>query len=272
MPELEYADGTIFYAVESAGPAVLLLHPVGLDGGWWEPFAARLGRAFRVVRMDLRGHGRSSPVTRGYRLDELAADAAAVLVESGSAPAHVVGLSFGGMVAQHLALAHPGLVRSLVLCGTAATLAAAARPVVAERGAAAVRSGMAGVLDDTLGRWFSPGFLASDTVARCRARLLAQDVDSWAAAWRAISELDTVPRLGRIRVPTLVLTGDADVAAPPEAARLIAENIPGAHVRILPGAPHMAPFEQPEPFASLVEGFLAGPGRFSRPAANAGNP
>ena len=256
MAELNRPEGKLHYSVHGNGTGVLLLHPVGLDGTWWSPFAERLARTHRVVQIDFRGHGRSAPVGSSYEIVDLAADAAAVLADSGLASVHVVGLSYGGMVAQHLALDWPQLVRSLVLCGTAATLSAAARATVADRGATAERLGMASVIEETLSRWFTPEFRNSELVARCAARLLNQDVGSWAAAWQAISRLDTLPRLGTVRVPTMVLTGEKDVAAPPEVARGIAEAVPGARLVLLPDAPHMAPFEQREPFESIVMEFL----------------
>jgi 3-oxoadipate enol-lactonase len=98
--------------------------------------------------------------------------------------------------------------------------------------------------------------MGSDVVARCRERLLADDVQGWAAAWHAISELDTEPRLGEIRVPTLVMTGEVDVSAPVARARAMAERIPGAVLHVVAGAPHMAPLERPDLFNPPVLDFL----------------
>jgi 3-oxoadipate enol-lactonase len=115
---------------------------------------------------------------------------------------------------------------------------------------------MAAVVDNTLARWFTPGFLTAEVVARCRERLLCDDMQAWAASWRAISELDTEPRLNEVRVPTLVITGEADAAAPVARAQAMAALIPGACLKILPGAPHMAPLERPDLFNAAVLEFL----------------
>ncbi|HSB56077.1 MAG TPA: alpha/beta fold hydrolase, partial [Gemmatimonadales bacterium] len=213
-----------------------------------KPFASR----FRVLRVDLRGHGRSDVPPPPYTLAGFADDVHALLRELRLAPAHVVGLSLGGMVAQVLALDHPDAVRSLVLADTVSTLPAEARPVMIERGEAAKRGGMAAITDATLARWFTPGFMGSDVVARCRQRLLSDPVTGWAAAWRAISELDIESRLPEIRVPTLVITGEADVASPVARAQAMAARIPGARLEIVPGAPHMAPLERPDVFNAAV--------------------
>ena len=127
---------------------------------------------------------------------------------------------------------------------------------MAERGEAARRGGMASILDSTLSRWFTPGFMESEIVAETRKRLLADNVEGWAAAWRAISELDTEPRLGEIRVPTLVIIGENDLSVPVSRARAMADRIPGAAFHVVPGAPHMAPLERPDLFNPPLLAFL----------------
>jgi 3-oxoadipate enol-lactonase len=218
MPHTELRGIRLQYELEGNGPPVFLLHAVGLDLTCWDAQVAALAPHFRVLRMDLRGHGRSDVPPPPYTLEEFAADAHALLRHLGLCPAHVIGLSMGGMVAQVLALDHPEDVASLVLADTNSTLPPESRPAMVERGEAAKRSGMAAALDATLARWFTPGFMTSPIVTRCRERLLADDVQGWAGGWHAISRLDTHPRLNEIYVPTLVMTGEADVSAPPARA------------------------------------------------------
>lgn len=246
----------LYYEMEGEGHPVLLLHPVGLDLTCWDDQVEALAPRFRVLRVDLRGHGRSGVPPLPYTLQALAEDVHALLRTLQLAPAHVIGLSLGGMVAQLLALDHPEAVRSLVLADTNCTLPPQARPVMIERGEAAKRGGMAAVVDTTLERWFTPEFMGARVVARCRDRLLADDVGAWAATWRAISELNTEPRLKEIKVPTLVITGEKDVSAPVSRAQAMAALIPGARLEIVAGAPHMAPLEQPALFNAAVLTFL----------------
>lgn len=246
------------YELEGEGETVLLLHPVGLDLTWCDSLAKRLRPHFRVLRVDLRGHGGSPAPPEPWRIKDLAGDVHALLGASGLAPAHVVGLLLGGMVAQVLALDYPDDVNSLVLSGTASTFAATARETLAARGSAAEKGGMEAIARPTLERWFTPGFLDSELVEQCRQRLLTDRVAGWAATWRAISTFDAFPRLREISVPTLVTTGSVDTSTPPEAARTIADAIPDATLHIMPGAPHMAPFERPDLFNPLVLSFLRG--------------
>ena len=226
MPFTTTASTRIYYEIGGEGPTVVLLHPVGLDSTCWGAQIAAFASCFQVLRVDLRGHGRSDTPPPPYSLSDYGADVHALLCELGLAPVHVLGLSLGGMVAQVLALEHPEDVRSLVLADTNSTLAAEARRAVAERGEAARRGGMSSILDDTLTRWFTPDFMGNEIVAQTRTRLLADDVEGWAAAWRAISELNTEQRLAEIRVPTLVIIGEKDLSVPVSRAREMADRIP----------------------------------------------
>jgi len=258
MPYVTVNGVQLHYEVEGDGEPLVLLHPVGLDLTCWEAQMPVVAPRFRVVRLDLRGHGRSAVPPPPYTLGGLAADVHGLLHQLGLFPANVIGLSVGGMVAQLLALEYPQDVSALVLADTNSTLPQEARPAMVERGETARREGMASIVDETLRRWFTEGFLQSAVVARCRERLLADDVTGWAATWRAIAELNTEPRLKEIRAPTLVITGELDVSAPISRARAIAERIPGAILFVVPGAPHMSPLEQPHLFNASVMEFLRG--------------
>lgn len=256
MPEAIVNGVSLHYEVSGVGPTVLLLHPIGLDSTWWRSLTDALSSEFRVVALDFRGHGRSETAPPPYSLQLFAQDAHELLNLIGGAPAHVVGLSLGGMVAQVLALDHPEDVLSLVPADTICTLLPEGRAAMVGRGDAAERGGMRSVVEATLERWFTPAFLESEPVSRCRERLLADSVTAWAATWRAISEIDTGPRLHELRVPALVMAGELDVSSRPEHARAIADRIPGAELHIVPGAPHMAQVEFPDLFNPPVLRFL----------------
>ena len=104
-------------AVSGNGPDLVLLHPVGLDHTFWESLAAAASRDHRVLRVDLRGHGRSPAAERGTSVEDYADDVHAAIGQHCRGAATVLGLSFGGMLAQVLALRHSNAVAALVLCG-----------------------------------------------------------------------------------------------------------------------------------------------------------
>jgi 3-oxoadipate enol-lactonase len=244
-------------ASQGQGPLVVLLHPIGLDGGFWGGLPASLAAARRVLSLDLAGHGASPAITRPRSLDDYADDVAAAIGEAGGGPAALVGLSFGGMVAQMVAIRHPALVSALVPCGCGGEFPEALRPVLRERGLAAERDGMAAVVDATIERWFTVGFREAPAVARVRARLLSDDVAGWSAGWHAISGLSATPRLGEVAVATLAIAGERDVATPAAMTEAtVARAIPGARFQLLPGAPHMMQIETEAAFTAAVAGFL----------------
>ena len=238
---------------------MLLLHPVGLDLTFFDELVASLQRSFAILRVDANGHGATRATAGPATLEAYVDDIHQTLVAVGWLPTAVVGFSFGGMLAQTLALSYPDDVRSLVVAACASTFAPEARARIEERGRIAAVDGMAAVVDTTLTRWFSDSFLSSSAVGRVRERLLNDEPASWARAWKAIASINTAPRLAAIRVPTLCLAGGADQSAPPSVVEAIAREIGGAEFRIISGAAHMMFIEHPVEVAAAIEQFLKPP-------------
>ncbi len=262
---MPFADrGTHRISYETLGredaPALLLVMGMSFSSRAWGPLPASLARAFRVVTFDNRGAGGSTAPLRPFGMGDLADDAAAVLDAAGVAAAGVFGISMGGMVALELALRHPGRVRALALGATFAGWRAsrkASLPVTGDllAGGALSRMGAHGLIARAL---VSPGMAGHDlarfaawveNAGRVGPRVLAQQL-------AAVIRWDASSRLGEIRVPTLVLTGDADRLVPPENSRRLAEAIPGARLSSLPGAGHCFPLERFEETERALTGFF----------------
>lgn len=230
---------------------LVLLHPIGLDSGCWQflPLADQLA-------LDLPGHGhRPGPAGR-LDLGGMADDVVAQLDAHGLTEVDLVGLSLGGAVGLHLAHRHPRRLRSLVLaCTSAATDPAA----LEERARAAETTGMAGVLDATLERWFSPPALAAPDhpgVGYARRRLLAADPRVFADAWRALGRHQMTDALPGIAVPVTAVAGAGDRAAPVGNLRRIAEGVPRGRLTVVEG-PHMLQLESAPALAGVIENHLA---------------
>ncbi|MCO5065263.1 MAG: alpha/beta hydrolase [Rhizobiaceae bacterium] len=237
------------------GEPLVLLHPIGLDATFWEGLEGLLD-GFRVLRLDLRGHGQSRVSGHRPAIAVYADDVAETMSDHGMEQAAVLGVSFGGMVAQTLALSHPGHVSRLILCACPPGIGEPAREAIRERGLAAERDGMASIVPTTLERWFNPAFQDSPVVAQVRERLLTNDVQGWSDGWNAIAGFDARPRLNEIRARTLVVAGENDKATPREASEAIASGIAGATMTVIPGAPHMLQLETAAAFARIVQDFL----------------
>lgn len=240
------------------GARVLLLHAVGIDLTFLAPLAALLATRYRVMRMDLRGHGQSAALPLAQSLEDFADDVHDTLAQTGFGPCAVTGFSFGGMVAQTLALRHPAGMTALIPCACPCTLTPERRALSRARGDDAERSGMGVVIDATMERWFTPAFRTSAKAQAARSHLLERDLRGWTQGWRAMAKIDLLPRLPTLRVPTLCIAGELDISSTPENVRQIADTIPGAQYQIIAGAPHMLFIEQPQAVAQAISQFLDG--------------
>ena len=239
-------------------PLVVLAHAVGMDLTYWEHQFAALVSDYDVIAYDLRGHGKSSNCT-AYDFPALAGDIAAVIAAAKNGPAHVVGLSVGGMVAQTFALSRPELVRSLTLIDTVCTFSDEVRAPLRARADTVRFGGMGAILQPTLERWFTADFIARrpDVIDRVVKTLLSADTLVHAAMWDTIATLDVAPALHAISAPILILVGEKDPTTPPAASRAIAERIKQAQLSILPGVSHICTVEAPTAVNQKILEFLS---------------
>lgn len=232
---------------------LVLLHGVGLDQRMWHRCVRPLRARHQVRTVDLLGHGGSAPAPAGAELADLAGDVADRLNE----PAHLVGFSLGALVAQQVALDHPGLVRSLVLVSSVAARGPAESAAVAERLAVAQRDFPAAVAA-ALDRWMPAEWQAREPeLARdLRTTLLGNDHRSYLTCYRIFGTADQTlwPRLPEITAPTLAITGAQDPGSTPEMTHRLAGAIPRARAVVVPGARHLLPLQDPH---TLVEHILA---------------
>jgi 3-oxoadipate enol-lactonase len=239
-------------------PAVVLLHALATHGELWRPQWPAWSMAFRLIAIDLPGHGMSPAPTAPMTLADYAERVAVALDELGIESASIVGLSLGGMVAQALALRQPGRLRSLVLAHTTARTLPALREIWDERLAQFERDGLEKQIEPTLGRWFTPAFAGATpmTMEWVAGQIRATSPAGYASAIRAIQGLDHFDRLGQITIPTFVVAGDADSAIPLPAASALAERLPRAQLFVLKDAGHLGNVQQPIAFTEAVGSFL----------------
>jgi 3-oxoadipate enol-lactonase len=239
-------------------PPVMLIHGVGADGTSWEQIAAALSPDFRVMRLDLRGHGRSGNIAGALTLDDFVRDVVDVLDACGGPAAHIVGFSLGGMIAQGMALHHAARVLRLVLLSAVAGRSAEERQRVQARLAILREQGIAAITGAAQERWFTPAFIARnpDVVERRMRQLQENHAPSYAAAYTVFSTSDLGDRLHAIRAPTLIVTGEHDVGSNTRMARFMQEQIAGSRLEILSGLRHSILVEAPDLVTRLVRGFL----------------
>lgn len=256
LHQVALADhGTTVAQRGEEGPAVVLVHALGLDRRMWEPVMEQLASAGRrVFSYDLRGHGSAAGSPTPFTMDDTARDLIGVLDAMGLDQAHVVGLSYGGGIAQTAAVAHPERFASLALLATTDFAFAAFE----DRARSGEVDGMAAQVVPSLTRWFTPPALAVNAwgVRYAREQVLRGNPADWAGAWRAFKDLDVQGRLEDFPAPVLVLSGELDLSTTPAIMGGIADPIKGAVYRELPGVPHMQTLESPELVAQALDGFL----------------
>jgi len=246
------------YELLGEGPPVALVQGLGLPGRMWLGLSGGLVKSgHSVIVPDNRGTGSSDAPLPPYRMRTLADDLAAVIEDAARGPALVVGISLGGMIAQHLTLRHPRLVGGLVLAattcgppfGTLPNLGFVPRMI---RSLAGDRR----ALEELRGLLVNPQVLARNP------RLF----DEWdrqlsRQAWRwsgfvgqlgAAALHSTGLSLGRIRCPVEVIAGDADRIVPPLNSRILARRISGAALTLVPGAGHAFPLEDPRALPAAI--------------------
>lgn len=245
----------------------------GFDQGYLRPGLIDLAADAQVVFVDLRGQGRSSPVSaESCSLEQMADDVAAFCNELGIERPVLFGHSAGGFVALQLALRQPTLPAGLILCHTTPTLAPLPDPrppaglaerAGAEAAAVAVRL-FGGDFSSETGEAFQrlvfPRYAApgrEDVPGRLMAlSSLNQDIAAHFFSQLA-ADYDLRPRLTEIAAPTLVIVGRHDWVCPPAGGRAIATAIPAARLVELPDAGHFGFSETPEPFLAAVRAHLA---------------
>ena len=210
------------------------------------------------MRPDLPGSGRS-PAREGLSIrlfvEAIARVARALEIER----AHVIGHSLGSIVAQHLALQEPKLVRSLALLGPLLAPPDAGRQGLRDRAKKARAEGMAGIAEQIL-----QAATATDTrnnqpvaVALVRELVMRQDPEGYARSCEALAAAEAAD-IARIACPTLLVTGEEDAVGTPSGARAMAERIPGARLVILPRCGHWTTLERPVELSAALKDFYAG--------------
>lgn len=261
MPDAMTKRWTPPHASHGGGAAVLLIAGLGLDAGSWQPQIEPLAHGHRVIVFDARGTGAAPAPEPPYSIDDMAEDAVAVLDALGIGRAHVVGFSMGGLVAQTLAVRHPGRAASLTLAATVLRLPPRSRAVIdawARMAAAGldrepfVREQVAWVFTD---RVLADAALTDAIVAGlCQAPFSAAGFTGQAAACLGF---DSTSWAANIAVPTLVVAGREDILIPIAASEALAATIPRARLAVLNGAGHGFPIEAADAFNRVVLDFLA---------------
>jgi 3-oxoadipate enol-lactonase len=243
-----------------AAPVVCITHSLASDGGSWvEQVPALLAAGFRVLRIDMRGHGGSDPVPGDYTMRDLADDVALVLDRLSLRRVHYIGLSIGGMLGQALALAYPDRLISILWCDTLPATPPGAAEIWGPR-VKAVREAksLAPIADTSMDRYLTPAFKTRNP-GRWRQiedTILGTSAQGYLGCAAAILNFDFVAQLPSIRLPVLVVCGEHDAGTPAADNRRLAGLVPGARYEEIAGMRHFPNVEAPDAFNRIMLGWL----------------
>lgn len=254
-------NGTTFhYEMAGIGPPVILIHAGVADSRMWEGQFAPLSKWFKVVRYDMRGYGQTPPAGGTFSHRE---DLAALLRHLDIERASFVGCSMGSRTALDFVLRYPTRVESLVLTSSAIhdfAFHSPPPPQAAEIDMAEIDGDIARVNELELQLWIDGPRRPEEVDPRVRE--LVREMNGVALANEGVGEEQRLPpiaeRIGEIRVPTLVITGELDVPRTRAAADFLAARLPDARPVVMAGLTHLPNMERPEEYNRLVAEFLKG--------------
>ena len=259
----EINGAKIYYQESGSGPETIVFsHGLLMSADMFAEQVKSFNGRYRCISYDHRGQARSEVSDTGYDMDSLTDDAAALIRELDCAPCHFAGLSMGGFVGMRLAMRQPELLKSLILMETTAD------PEPEENKGPYRKLAFIGrwlgfrlVVDKLMNIMFSQSFLHDPAKAEVRARwkshLLGLNKKGTSrAAHGVIDRQGVYDQLDQIKLPTLILVGDEDVATVPMKSERMHAAIAGSQLVILPKAGHSASIEEPEAVTRAMQEFL----------------
>jgi pimeloyl-ACP methyl ester carboxylesterase len=260
MPSIDRNGVKIHFDDVGTGPPIVMGHSILCSGEMWMYQVPRFAERYRAINIDQRGHGKSVPATGPYELSDMVEDAIAVLDHLGIERAVWAGLSMGGMVAMHAAIAHPSRVSALVLLDTHAGAETLYKKIKYRAMSIGTKAfGIRPLFPAVVPLLFGRTTRADNTalIEEWKGKTASIDVPS---VTRAVSVLvkrpSIVGKLAGVTVPALVIVGEEDASLPPPISREIADALPNASLVVVPGAGHLSALEKPDAVTEAMLGFL----------------
>ena len=257
--QVEINGITLAYSDTGTGLPIVFLHAFPLNRTMWAEQEAALSSQFRVITIDLRGHGESDAPLWHYSLDQAADDVRALLDQLSITQALFVGLSMGGYILLAFYRKYADRVKGMVLADTKAqadTSEGKARRF--QMAQIAYKQGPSAIADIMLPTLLSPATIQTrpEIAQRIRKMIEGNQISGIVGDLMAMAERpNSGPFLKQITCPTQIIVGELDQATPPADAKLMADQIRNSRLAIIPNAAHLANLEQPKEFTKIVAEF-----------------
>jgi len=252
---------TLAFNDRGTGLPIVFLHAFPLNRTMWAKQEDALSSQFRVITIDLRGHGESDAPLWHYSLDQAADDVHGLLDYLSIRQAVFVGLSMGGYILFAFHRKFADRVNGMVLADTRAQADTdEGKQARFEMAQIAYKRGARAIADIMIPKLLSPATIQMrpELVQYVRTMIEGNQVSGIAGDLMAMAERpDSIPLLRRITCPAQIIVGELDLPTPPSDATLMADRISNAHLVIIPGAAHLSNLEQPDLFNKTVGSFVA---------------
>ena len=249
---------TIIDGPEGA-PWVTLVTGIANDVTLWDGQAAALAARYRVLRYDLRGHGRTAATPGSYSIASLGQDLVGLWDALGVRQTHLVGLGLGGSISLGLALDHPQRLLSLAPCCCRARMTPEFALMWHKLFNTVEAGGVEAIVEQTAQRWFSDEFKAAhpQVLESVRAMIRATSREGYLGVVSAFLNLDLEDRIDRIVAPTLFVGGAEDrIGGPAGVMQVLADKVTSARFAAVPNAAHIANVQNPQGFNRILLSFL----------------
>jgi 3-oxoadipate enol-lactonase len=251
---------TLAYNDQGSGLPIIFLHAFPLNRTMWAEQEKAFSSQFRVVTIDLRGHGESAAPLWRYTLDQAADDVIGLLDHLSIRQAVFVGLSMGGYILFALYRKYADRVKGLVLADTRAQAdTAEGKEARFQMAQTAYQKGPSAIADIMIPKLLSPATVQTKPglVRHVHAMIEGNQISGIAGDLMAMAERpDSVTLLKQITCPTQIIVGELDLPTPPSDAKLMADLIPNARLAIIPAAAHLPNLEQPDQFNESISAFV----------------
>ena len=259
MPLIKVNSININYELEGRGPVVVFINGLTMTAAGWanqiKPFTER----YRVLRYDCRGQGGSDKPEKEYSQEIHAEDLRLLLEKLELNKAHIIGLSNGGMIAQHFVLKYPDKTGALVLVDTCSYVGKLLELTIYSWIRATEADGNNLRYDVLLPQIFSENFIANNQGLIKTMKEFSSEVNSPRAVInlaKASMKHNLTNRISQIKSPTLIIAGAEDILIPPRYSKILNEELENSELVIIKDCAHVPPIEKPAEFNSLVLDFL----------------
>lgn len=257
MPRTRIGNIHLYYELTGSGAPLVFLSGLGMSTPDWEDQVSYFSKKYAVLTFDPRGHGKSDKPRSPYSIPILAADAAELIRSLSLSPAHIVGLSMGGMTAFQLAAATPELIRSMVIVNSGPNFftATKARKIELAGRELIIRVLGMRMMSELLSRALFPRpdqYALRSRIARSWGE---NDRRAYLATLRGFKGWSVVPHLHEMKCPTLVISADEDYT-PVAYKEWYVASMPNAKLVVIPDSRHATPLDQPERFNRVLDEFL----------------